>query len=284
MTSIAGEPAARWPGSPDQPGQAAPGTTLGSGRPRIPPGVPVLARPRVDSLLTDAARRKVTLISGPAGSGKTIACASWAASPPTAERIAWVTLDADGGHWFWADVCARLRHAQVAPHVLHLLEDASPASFPLRLVSAALQFREPVALIVDNVHELANGTVLDGLAFVLRHAPPGLRLVLSGRSLPAGLQLPRMGVSELARIGGGELACTAEEADALLASLGIELSAARRDVLLGQTDGLIGTLPLAAARLGAPASPAPAARPAEGRGRPARLTGVPARRRAARVT
>lgn len=58
---------------------------------------PVLRRPRVTNLLNEAGHRRVTLVTGPAGAGKTVAAALWAASQPARCPVAWLTVDpADG--------------------------------------------------------------------------------------------------------------------------------------------------------------------------------------------
>ena len=236
-------------GSALQPGQQRP--RFLEGKLQIPePRFPVLRRRRISGLLDQATRNRVTLVSGPAGAGKTMACATWAAAPPQARRVVWLSLDAeDQQAWFWAYVCAGLSRLRCIPaESLRSLEDASPDGFPLRLVEAAQTFTEPVILVLDDIHELTDAAVLGGIDLLIRHAPPTLRLVLSARQPPA-LQLARLRVSgELADIGSHDLACTSDEADAYFSMLGLEADPAARDALLRRTQGWMAGLRLAAMR------------------------------------
>ena len=226
-----------------------PDPPLLDGKLRIPHlTFPVLPRRRVHALLDRAARCRVTLVSGPPGAGKTVACASWAAQRPAAGRVIWVTVDpADRQDWFWAYVCASVTRVRPAPpQALRVLEDTGPDGFPLRLVAAAQAFAQPVVLVLDDVHEATDPGVLNGLDVLLRHAPPALRLVLSARRPPA-LSLARLRVSgDLADIGAADLACTADEADAYFEMLGMDVSAAERREILRRTEGWMAGIRLAA--------------------------------------
>jgi LuxR family maltose regulon positive regulatory protein len=246
---------------------SGPGSPPGSVRPRfledklvIPqPSFPVLRRDRISGLIGQATRQRVTLVCAAAGSGKTVACAAWAAGAPAGRRIAWLTLDRDDEpEWFWSYLCAGLRRTRIVPaDVLAELEGGPVRRFPLRLIEAAAGFPEPVVVVLDNVQELAE-PALAGLDVLVRHAPPSLRLVLSARQPPA-LQLARLRVAgELADITGADLACTPEEADAFFAMQGIDLPAAERDELLRHTEGWMAGLRLAALRTGPGADGKPA--------------------------
>ena len=201
------------------------------------------------------AQHRVTLVCGPSGAGKTVACAAWAASAHTGS-VGWLSLDYRD-RWplqLWAHVRLAVT-AAVPGEVARDLPDPDDDAFPLRLAQLAQRFAEPVTLVVDDISDLAGASVLAGVDQLIRHAPPTLRLVLSGRH-PAGLQVARLRVGgELAEIGAADLACTADEADAYFRMVGLDLPAAQRDELLARTQGWITGLRLAAMRAG-PGRPA----------------------------
>jgi LuxR family maltose regulon positive regulatory protein len=209
----------------------------------------VLRRRRLTELMEAAARHRVTVVSGPAGAGKTVACAAWAAARPAGRQPAWLTVDAadcDPAR-FWQYVLAALvRAGGIGPEEAGQLAAAPPEAYPLRIVAATRSLADPVVLLLDDVHELAGcGPVLTGLNTLIKHASAGLRLVLSGRC-PPELALARLRVAgELTDISAADLACTPEEADAYFSMLGLVLPQARRAELLRRTEGWMAGLRLA---------------------------------------
>lgn len=189
----------------------------GSGRPVRPDlasrpqvsqyGFRVLGRRRLMGLVERAMQRRMTLLCAPAGAGKTVACAAWAAARAQ-RRVVWITPESDGDQgWFWAYVCSGLRQTSaIREEDAQLLEDEPVPAFPLRLVGMAWGFREPVVIVADNMDFVTDGELLGGLELLARHAPAGLRLVLCARR-PPNMRLDRLRASgDLAEIGAADLA------------------------------------------------------------------------------
>ncbi len=220
---------------------------------RVPSlGVGVLNRPRVTGLIERAAARPVTVITAPAGAGKTLACAIWAQSAARSSRVAWLTVD-EGDRdpsRFWANVAAALADGSAAPPppepALVPRSRSAADDLPVSLAEAVRGSGALITLVLDDVHALSGGSVLPELSFLVHHAPVGLRLILCGRYAP-GLQLAKMRIGgDLAELDATDLACADTEADAYLAKLGLRVAAAERDELLRYTEGWMAGLRLAA--------------------------------------
>jgi LuxR family transcriptional regulator, maltose regulon positive regulatory protein len=141
------------------------------------PGVPdwTVPRPRITKLIAEGVRWcPLTVVTGPAGAGKTMALASWAAAEPG--PVAWVGLDGydNAPRVFWPYVVAALGGAGVsAAPALPAAARARAGDhvFLLRLASALAAQDPPVMLVLDDLHVLTDPRVLDGLDFVLRKVP-----------------------------------------------------------------------------------------------------------------
>ena len=189
------------------------------------------------------------MVTGPPGTGKTMALALWAAAEPTA--VAWVALDRYDNHpeSFWPHVIAALRRCGVViaePLPAGPPEQGADHVFLLRLVSALATQDPPVILVLDDFHLLTEPEVLKGLDFVLRNVGSGLRVVVSSRSDPP-LRLHRYRLAgELTEIRADDLAFNHEEASLLLAQYRGTISADSLDRLMRRTEGWAAGLRLAA--------------------------------------
>jgi LuxR family transcriptional regulator, maltose regulon positive regulatory protein len=248
---------------------AAIAATVGSGRQTAGVGDPLLTskvtvpsipdwlleRPRIDRLIAAGARGSITTVTGPPGAGKTMALALWAASSPAESMTAWVTIDDHDNQprVFWSYVLEALRRSGVpVPRALTATARryAVDHEFLLRFASLMAAQDPPVVLVLDDAHLLTGAKVLDGLAYVLKHAAPGLRLVVASRMDPL-LPLHRYRLTgELTEVRASDLAFTVPESCRLVAQHGVGLSAESLDSLTRRAEGWAAVLRLAAISMG----------------------------------
>ena len=218
----------------------------------------LVPRPRLTERLDRGTASKLTLVSAPAGFGKTTLLTEWlAAGPaePADERLAaWLSLDrADNDPAsFWTYVIAALRTVAsgVGESALTLLQAPQPP--PIETVLTALlndlgTTAGDIVLVLDDYHVIDASDVQDGMAFLLDHLPPWLHVVIASRADPA-VPLARWRVrGELAEIRAAELRFTPDEAAAYLNEMmGLQLTAQDVAALEARTEGWIAALQLAA--------------------------------------
>ncbi|MDQ0380967.1 LuxR C-terminal-related transcriptional regulator [Amycolatopsis thermophila] len=211
------------------------------------PDLPVhfVSRPRLLALLDRAAASPVSVLSAPAGTGKTVLLTDWARRRDGDTAL--VALDADDrdDRRFFSAVLDALAGCRAVPadHPLRgLAVPAAPstdAGFLAEVAAALGTLPAPVFLVLDDVGELPGARPLDAL---VRHRPPRLRLVLSGRGAPT---VPLGG--GLAELGAGDLRFTAAETRALFAVSGAPVAAGTLDRLVAETGGWAAALRIAAA-------------------------------------
>jgi LuxR family maltose regulon positive regulatory protein len=220
-----------------------------------PPAIPpeLVRRRRLEERLNGGSPRPVTLVSAGPGSGKTLAVASWVDAVPVAS--AWLSVDESDNdlRTLWSDVLGALALGAVLPADSALLQMVPAATFGppevLRVRAGLAELPGPVVLILDDVHHLRNGAVLDSISELIEHQPPGLRLVLVTRTDPA-VRLHLLRVSgRLTEIRSQDLAFTADEAAELFALDGVDLTGDQLRVLLDRTQGWPAGLRLAALSL-----------------------------------
>jgi LuxR family maltose regulon positive regulatory protein len=212
----------------------------------------LVLRPRLTERLNAGLERKLTLISAPAGFGKTTLLSEWI---PTSERcVSWVWLDEDDNDpsRFWAYFIAALQmlHPSIGELALALFSSPQPApilSVMTTLVNEIDAFPDVFALVLDDYHLIETQIIHDGLAFLLDHLPPRMHLVISTRTDPA-LPLARLrGRGQLSELREIDLRFTIDEAAAFLNQvMGLGMSAADITALEARTEGWIAGLQLAA--------------------------------------
>jgi LuxR family maltose regulon positive regulatory protein len=197
----------------------------------------------------------VTLVTAPAGSGKTALLRSWVGE---LERTAWVSVERDEHDplALWLEVhkaVQRVAGGRVEP--LTATPQMDGEAVVRRLVSELDAPGDPVWLVIDDLHELRSEPALSQLETLLARRPAGLRVVLATRHEPQlGLHRLRL-AGELAEVRGPDLRFSRAETGELLAACGIELSEAGVDRLHERTEGWAAGLRLAALALAGHAEP-----------------------------
>src|SRR5438874_8254781 len=215
----------------------------------------LVPRPRLSNRLNRGAESKLTLVSAPAGFGKTTLLADWLAAVAVDGRtVTWLSLDQSDNHpaSFWTDVIAALQTAE--PHIgasaISLLQ--SPQRAPIEAVLTLLLnelggMSTDLVLVLDDYHVIDARDVHDGMVFLLDHLPPRMHLVIASRADPP-LPLARLRArGELVEIRAADLRFTPDEAAVYLnQGMGLDLTAHDIEVLEDRTEGWIAALQLAA--------------------------------------
>src|SRR5580692_7995279 len=214
----------------------------------------LVARPRLSERLSRGAESALTLVSAPAGFGKTTLLAEWlAAALNDGRSVAWLSLDQrdNDSALFWTYLVAALNTGgpAVGAGALALLQLPQPPGEAglVALLNDLDAIPDDVVLVLDDYHVIDARDVQDGMAFLLEHLPPQIHLVIASRTDPA-LPLARLrGRGELAEIRAADLRFTPGEAAAYLNEvMGLALTAADVAALEGRTEGWIAALQLAA--------------------------------------
>jgi LuxR family maltose regulon positive regulatory protein len=214
----------------------------------------LVARPRLRERLSKGDEAALTLVSAPAGFGKTTVLTEWLVAAPGENRsVAWLSLDARDNDpaLFWTYLVAALQTVvpSVGDGTLALLQ--SPQSSAEEVLATLLNelaaVPSDVVLVLDDYHVIESPELQDGIAFVLEHLPPQIHLVIAARADPP-LPLARLrGRGELVELRAADLRFTDEEAAAYLTEvMGLALTTDDVAALEGRTEGWIAALQLAA--------------------------------------
>lgn len=219
----------------------------------IPGGRPgAVPRPRLSERLSRSSKARLTIVTAPAGFGKTTLLTQWL-SEITDTAVAWVSLDeADNDPVrFWTYVITALQKAAndfVGVAALELLQPPQPPSEAAltTLLNDLQSLPHDVVLVLDDLHVIDGRDIHGGLTYLLDHLPPNVHLVLATRSDPP-LPLSRLRArGELVEVRSNDLRFTREEAaDYFAGPMGLTLTAADITTLADRTEGWAAALQLA---------------------------------------
>ncbi len=219
----------------------------------MPPAPPhVVARPRLIAKLAGLQTRRLTIVSAPAGFGKSTLLGGWIRA--TGQRAAWLSLDPEDNALpsFLTYLIAALRTVEpnLAEGVYGALQ--SPQAPPIEalltpLLTELAHMAQPLTLVLDDYHLIDSEAVDQVVAHVIEHKPEPLSLVISTREDPR-LPLGRLRAGgQLIELRAADLRFSADEATRLLNdAMGLHLSATEVDALEARTEGWAAGLQLAA--------------------------------------
>src|SRR4028118_1536532 len=217
-----------------------------------PPRPEAVPPPRLIERLNEGLHRKLTLVSAPAGFGKTTLLGEWLAG---GERpAAWLSLDEGDNDptRFLSYLVAALQ--TIAPNigegVLGALQSPQPPSTEsilTALLNEITAVSDDLVLVLDDYHVIDARAVDDALTFLIEHLPPQVHLVIATREDPH-LPLARLRArGQLTELRAADLRFTPSEAGEFLKGV-MSLSLSEEDIaaLETRTEGWIAGLQLAA--------------------------------------
>jgi LuxR family transcriptional regulator, maltose regulon positive regulatory protein len=222
----------------------------------------VVLRPRLNQRLSEGLHRKLTVISAPAGFGKTTLLSDWVTR--CQRPVAWLSLDEGDNDLprFLTYLVAALQTVAttIGEGVLAVLQSPRPPptdSILTTLLNDIVTLPDNFVLVLDDYHLIDAKAADNALTFLLEHLPPQMHLVIATREDP-NLPLARLRArSQLTELRLAELRFTPPEAAEFLnQGMGLALSAEDIAALETRTEGWIAGLQLAALSMQGHQSPA----------------------------
>jgi LuxR family maltose regulon positive regulatory protein len=192
----------------------------------------LISRPRLNALLQKSLEHPITLVSAPAGFGKTTLLSTWGQSLQADHpRLCWVSLDEEDNdpQLFWTYVLSALNQQQpeyFTPLVMQLQSQSPP---PLKnilttLINILAENTEQFLLILDDYHLITEQQVHSTLLYLVQHLSAQLHIILLTRTDPP-LLLPHLRArQQVLEVRTDQLRCTIEETKSFFKEvIGIQL-------------------------------------------------------------
>src|SRR5215207_247163 len=221
--------------------------------PRTRPNL--VERPRLREVLAAGEELALTLVSAPAGFGKTTLVGEWAKSRSAQGRsVAWVSLDETDNDpaRFLTYLVGALQTFEEGIGEGGLASLRSPEMPPVEAVVASLinelaDLSREIVIVFDDYHLIDSEPVHEAVSFLIEHMPQNTHLVLSGRIDPP-LPLTKLRVRhQITELRAADLRFTLEEVTAFLRdAMGLALSPRDVAALEEVTEGWVAALQLAA--------------------------------------
>jgi LuxR family maltose regulon positive regulatory protein len=221
----------------------------------IPPTrVDLVTRPRLIEKLRACVRRPdcFTLVSGPAGFGKTTLLSEFVTR--LQQPVAWISLDEEDNDparfWTYLITACQSILGDVGESALELFGAPQPLpknTIPTILINDFAAQEHSIALVLDDYHEIQSPSIHDSLLFLLDHLPNSLHVIVSTRIDPPWPLARFRARNQMSEIRARELRFNVEESTEFLnRTMGLNLSVEEVAALEDQTEGWAAGLQLAA--------------------------------------
>ena len=203
----------------------------------------LVPRQRLVERLNSGLEKKLTLISAPAGFGKTTLLSEWI--PKSPRRVTWLSLDEGDNDpaQFWIYLIASLQglHPDIGTNAFALIQShqAPPIkSILTELINELNAFSDLFACVLDDYHFIDSQPIQEAMTFLIDHLPANMTLVITTREMP-DLPLARLRArDQLTEIRARDLRFTQAETEAFLRGvMGLDLSNQDVATLEDRTEG-----------------------------------------------
>ncbi|MFJ4656285.1 protein kinase [Nocardia sp. NPDC088792] len=235
------------------PGNTLPPTATTKFQPPSPAREPV-PRPRLLDTLRYGGKRRLAVIHGPAGFGKSTLAAQWCAElTDRGTAVAWIAIDHDDDNevWLLAHIIAAIRRVrpELGAGLEQILEERPAEAVPYAVTALIDEVHagdKSIVVVVDDWHRITDSGAHRVMESLLDNCCHHLRFVITSRER-AGLPLSRMQVAdELVEIGSAPLRLTAAETRQILVDrMGLALTDQQVEQIHTATDGWPAAIQLA---------------------------------------
>jgi LuxR family maltose regulon positive regulatory protein len=225
----------------------------------------LISRPRLNTLFDEILKYPLTLVSAPAGFGKTMLLSCWTQSlPANHPLVAWVSLDEEDNdpRLFWTYVLSALDQQQPEHFtpLFKLVQSPEPPSLMYiltALINRVLDSQEHFVLILDDYHLITEQQIHATLTYLVEHLPPHLHIILATRADPP-LPLSQLRArQQVLEVRTDQLRCTAQETRAFFQEvMGLQLPDDMIQEVTARTEGWLVGLQLLGLSLPEQAHPA----------------------------
>jgi LuxR family maltose regulon positive regulatory protein len=219
-------------------------------RPLVRPEL--VSRPHLMRRLDEGFNDKLTVVSAPAGYGKTTLVSAWALECKC--PVGWLSLDNEDNDpvrfLAYLIAAAQTIKPNLGQEMLNVLQSAQPPviiNLLPELINQLDEVQTHFALVLDDYHAITSPEIHRAVAFIISHQPPQMHLLLITRIDPP-LPLPQLRVrGQLTELRQADLCFTEVETTAFLKQgLGIELISSDVNILVNRTEGWVASLQMAA--------------------------------------